>query len=72
MEDAIICYVLRIKGFWYDAQGEITHDFLEAKLFASPGEANRFRRIHDPRHRIDQAQLLRVSIFTEIVEGKDD
>jgi hypothetical protein len=66
MEGSRICYALSIKGGYYNASGEIIQDLIEAKLFSAPEEAMAFRKRFDPLHKIDEAMLLQVSMFTEV------
>jgi hypothetical protein len=64
-ESITILYALGIKGGYYNHAGDITQELSQAKLFSSEYEAEAFRRLHDPRHYIDCAMLLRLTVIIE-------
>jgi hypothetical protein len=63
IESSATLYALSIKGGYYDHLGEIVEDLTEAKLFPTREEAIKFREFYDPCHHVEQAILLRVTIF---------
>lgn len=56
-------YVLSIKGGYYTPDGQITEALSDARFFATERESINFREHHDPKHRVDCAMLLKLTIF---------
>jgi hypothetical protein len=63
IESTATLYILSVKGGYYDADGDIAELLADAHFFSTPQEAMTFRRVHDPRHHIDCAILLQLTIF---------
>jgi hypothetical protein len=65
----ITCYYLGVKGGYYNYYGDIVETFAHAKPFETEAQAIAFRQVHDPRHRIECAQLIRGTTLLEEIEG---
>ena len=65
----ITCFYLGVKGGYYNSFGDVVDSFAHAQPFQTQTQAIAFRKIHDPMHRIDCAQLLRGTVLLEEVDG---
>jgi hypothetical protein len=74
MEDEQTTYtyfVLSIKGGFYDSSGAIVEEIGAAKFFQTKEQARMFRKIYDPKHRVDCSGLIAVQMLASEVGDEE-
>lgn len=70
METTYTYYALSIKGGFYSGTGAIVEEIATARLFKTEQQAIEFRKIHDPKHRVDCSTLLTVQMLVSWTEDE--